>query len=624
MALGAFGSTDRAFLTVVAGTLVITVLVGVASVALGRFRLDNLIRFVPYPVAGGLLAGAGWLLVKGGVAFASGVVPAIDTISELRADWMRWLPALAFGVLILLASRIVRRPLVVPVMIGIGLLLFAAGVLVTGSTIDTARDGGWLVGPFDSTRLLEPWTLRAVSGADWAAVLGAWAGIAVAIFVALIAMSFAVNGSETVLARDLDANEELRDAGLANIVAGAVGATAGYHTIGATSLARSMRARARTVGLVAAFIPLAAVAFGGAVVELIPRMLVASVLVFLGLALIIEWVWDRRRVMARIEYAVVLLILVTVIARGFMQGTVFGLVLAVVLFAISYGRVELVREVDFGDAYRSNVDRSAGERSALRAMADRVQVVRVQGFVFFGTASGLLDRIRGRVEQVNPRFLVVDLRRVTGVDSSAVVSFVKVVRLAKDHGFEVVLTGGSDPVRRQLERGGVVDADGLVRFEPDLDRGLQRVEDGLLSEGSAAGEPESPDELPHGLRPHLEREEISEGTVLIRQDESAADMFVLEAGRLAVELETPEGTRVRLATIRPGVMVGEVAFYAGGPRTASVVAETPSVVLRLTGESIQRLETSDPALAARVHRWLATAMSDRLGATERTFETLLD
>jgi SulP family sulfate permease len=81
---------------------------------------------------------------------------------------------------------------------------------------------------------------------------------------------------------------------------------------------------------------------------------------------------------------------------------------------------------------------------------------------------------------------------------------------------------------------------------------------------------------------------------------------------------------VRLATIRPGVMVGEVAFYAGGPRTASVVAETPSVVLRLTGESIQRLETSDPALAARVHRWLATAMSDRLGATERTFETLLD
>ena len=41
---------------------------------------------------------------------------------------------------------------------------------------------------------------------------------------------------------------------------------------------------------------------------------------------------------------------------------VLGLVLAVVLFAVNYGRIELVREVAFGETYHSNVDRPAAER----------------------------------------------------------------------------------------------------------------------------------------------------------------------------------------------------------------------------------------------------------------------
>ncbi len=62
------------FLTVVAATLVVTVLCGVVFLVLGRFRLGNLVRFVPYPVVGGFLAGTGWLLFKGGIYVASGVV----------------------------------------------------------------------------------------------------------------------------------------------------------------------------------------------------------------------------------------------------------------------------------------------------------------------------------------------------------------------------------------------------------------------------------------------------------------------------------------------------------------------------------------------------------------------
>jgi SulP family sulfate permease len=101
-------------------------------------------------------------------------------------------------------------------------------------------------------------------------------------------------------------------------------------------------------------------------------------------------------------------------------------------------------------------------------------------------------------------------------------------------------------------------------------------------------------------------------------------VYVLGSGRLAVETLTAEGTRIRLRTLRPGVVVGEVALYTGSPRTADVVAETPSVVLRVTAGSIARMEAEAPDVAAALHRWLATTIADRLHETQKTFETLLE
>ena len=630
-ALDAFGSTNRAFITVIAATMLVTLLTGMTFLVIGTFKLANLVRFVPYPVVGGFLAGAGWLLLKGGIAVASGIEVHLETIGDtIDSEALKhWLPALAFGVILLLAVRLVKKPLVIPIVIAAGLALFAVGMLITGSSIDDAWAGFWMIGPFHSDRLFRLWTEPVLSGADWSAVIGQAAGIATAVFLAGIACLYNVSGIERIVHTDLDANRELRDGGIVNVVSGLVGGIPGYHALSLSALAQQVGVNVRTAGLVAAAVPLAAAVFDTAVIELIPRMIVGGVLVFLGLGLIVEWVWDKRRTLPTLEYAVLLVILAGIIGKGFLPGVVIGLVMAVVLFAISYGRIDLVHEVAFGDTYRSNVDRPPDDRAALRTMDERVQILRVGGFVFFGSASGLLERIRKRVEAAPPRFLLIDLRQVTGVDASAVMTFVKMIHLAEANGFEVVLAGASDPVRKQLGRGGVVAEDGVVRFEPDLDRGLQRCEDVLLQEGqverlSGAIPGVALDSLPPGLLTYLERTSVAEGTVLIRQDEPPDDVFVLESGRLQVEMVTPEGTRVRLRTLLPGAVVGEIAMYTGDPRAADVVAETPSVVLRLRRASIERMEATEPELAAALHRWLARTLSERLTDTHRAAGALLD
>ena len=65
-------------------------------------------------------------------------------------------------------------------------------------------------------------------------------------------------------------------------------------------------------------------------------------------------------------------------------------------------------------------------------------------------------------------------------------------------------------------------------------------------------------------------------------------------------------------------------MYTGVPRTADVVTETPSVVLRLSKASIERLEAEEPELAAALHRWLASTLAERLSDTLRAYDALLD
>jgi SulP family sulfate permease len=616
------------FLTVVAATFLVTVLCGIVFFVMGRFRLGSLVRFVPYPVVGGFLAGTGWLLFKAGVNASTGMQVKLGNVLQLfEFQLSRLLPALAFGVILLIAVRVLKRPFVIPAVIAIGLVSFVVWMIVTGQSIDEVRADGWLLfGPFQTS---EPWefvTPEALAGADWSSILESWVTILDAVFVATLAILFNISGSELVLDRDLDTNQELRDAGILNVVSGALGGIPGYHALSLTALPRYLKVDARSAGLIAAAVPLAAVAFGASVVGLIPRMIVGGVLIFIGLDFMVGWVWDKRKVLPRLEYWVVVAILAGIVVWGFREGVVIGLVLAVMLFAINYGRIELVREVAFGETYRSNVDRPATERAELRTLSDRVQILRVSGFVFFGSTNRLLERIRRRVEEdTRPRFLLIDLRRVTGVDSSAVVSFVKVLRLAEASGFEVVFTGASDPVRAQLARGGVEETPGLVSFEPDLDRGLQRCEDALLTD-LVPGDGTVP--VLEGLPPHLweyfERVSLEEGTKLIEQGEAPDDVYVLESGRLRVELVTPGATQMRVSTVLPGVIVGEVALYTQDRRTADVVAETPSVVLRLTRTAIERMEAEEPQLAGLLHRWFAQTLAVRLSDRTRALDSLLD
>jgi len=115
------------------------------------------------------------------------------------------------------------------------------------------------------------------------------------------------------------------------------------------------------------------------------------------------------------------------------------------------------------------------------------QIMRpLQGFIFFGTGNSLLNSIRVRIEdrRLPPlRCVILDFRRVSGLDSSAALSLAKAGQLARKSDFHLLLTQVPDEMQRHLERGFVRDERAEApKFFPDLDHALEWWEERTLAE----------------------------------------------------------------------------------------------------------------------------------------------
>ena len=69
-------------------------------------------------------------------------------------------------------------------------------------------------------------------------------------------------------------------------------------------------------------------------------------------------------------------------------------------------------------------------------------------------------------------------------------------------------------------------------------------------------------------------------------------------------------------------VVGELGFYLGYERGASVVVDEPSVVYRLTRASLTEMEESHPTAASALHRVVVTLVADRTADLIRVVNVL--
>jgi CRP/FNR family transcriptional regulator, cyclic AMP receptor protein len=95
------------------------------------------------------------------------------------------------------------------------------------------------------------------------------------------------------------------------------------------------------------------------------------------------------------------------------------------------------------------------------------------------------------------------------------------------------------------------------------------------------------------------------GRSIVQEGTEGSALYVLLEGDAKV---VRKGRTV--ARLGPGDFFGEISLIDGGPRTASVVAETPLRSLKLEGQDFRRVVGAEPQLAMRVMQALAARLRD--------------
>jgi sulfate permease, SulP family len=624
--------------TVIALIFVTTMLTGVFLVILGTFDLGRLVRYIPYPVIGGFLAGTGWLLAVGGVGTMVDFPLSLATLPDMFASdqLILWVPGVLFGFVLFFGVRYIGHFLALPGLLLGGLIVFYVLLVISSTSVTTATEIGLLLGDIGDQAMWNPLPLNDLRMADWSAILGQAGSIGTVVVLTAIALLLNVSGLELILREDIDLNRELRSAGFGNMLSGLAGGMIGYQALSLTMLRHRAGGRGRAAGVIAALMCLTLLFVGASVLAYTPRPILAGLLLFLGLDFLYEWVFAARKKLTRLDHGVVLLILVIIAVWGFLVGVSVGLVLMVVLFAVNYSRTNIFHHELSGAEVASHVERSAHHRRALSRLGRHIYVLELSGFLFFGTANVILERIRERLhdsEQETLQFLILDFRRVNGMDSSAVFSLTKVKYLAEVFNFALIFSHLTEDKEEELARNGLA-ADDHLRFFPDLDRGMEWCENELLARDqitkthiAATLRAQLEDcgfnrENTERLKAYMEAVELEPGEHLMHQGEESTDLYFIEIGQVSVYLHLKDDRQMRIQTLNMGTIVGELGFYLNVPRSASVTADLHTRAYRLTAEAMERMKHDDPDLVIAFNELMLQLVCERLIANNRELAAL--
>jgi len=447
------------------GLFLATIMAGVFLLLIGLFRLGTYVKFIPYPVTVGFIAGIALTLFAGQISGLFGLKLAgkepADFLPKLEALWAARetfnLAALGLAVLTVAVIVGVRRfrPQWPAILIGVVLSALVAKLLnLPVETIGT-RFGGIpntlpfpALSPFSAGKLVE-----VLPNALSFTLLGAIESL-------LSAMV-----ADGMTGRRHRSNMELVGQGIANIVSPLFGGICVTGTVARTATNVRAGATSPIAGMSHAVFVLLFMLVAAPLASYIPLAGLAGVLV------VVCWTmadkhefWTLLRT-SRGDAIVLLVTFGLTVFVGLSTAILVGFSLAALVFIYRMAQATGIEEhvPPLVEDVADNAEPRPAYDPSLAADPE-VAVYRITGAFFFGaaaTVATVLDRIADR-----HKALVLDFAAVPFIDSTAANAVATVVRNAGRHHVAVLISATTPAVARTLTAHGVKQP--LVSYEPTL------------------------------------------------------------------------------------------------------------------------------------------------------------
>ena len=623
---------EKIFSTIAATIMFSAMTTGLCFVVIGRFKLANMVRFLPYPVIGGFLAASGAVLVKGSIGVMTDISPTLKTAHLFFTPEVvaHWIPGVLFGFVLYRLMHVRPHHLLLPGSLLAGLFLFFITLFLLGGDIEQARSGGWLLGSLPQEGLWPAFTLDNMAQVDPLTLLSHLPDILTVTLLSVVGMLLNLNGIELGVRRDLDMNRELMVEGAGNLLAGLGGGFAGYNTLSLSLLGPKTGTTTRLIPLTAMFCG-ATLFVGAELMTFFPKFLLGGMVLLIGLFFLEDWIFSGWKKLTPFDFAIVLVIVGTIMWFGFLLGVGLGLGLAILIFIVRISRTPVISGVHSGEDLHSTRERSIPDQAILRQHGSKVRIFTLTGYLFFGSAGTLGETLGNSLTGKNPpAYIILDLTSINGFDVSAVNSIQRIAQRTQAQNTKLILVGASLHLVTLLRNNTEAEVMADIHFAADVDEALEYCEEAIhLSEQVSRNEQTDHaadarrtlfDDTAEAMESHLTNlmhfEEIADklvpfgtekkygaGEILLKQGQDPKGSFFLLWGSVSEYRETPE-QKIRIRTLDHGNILAIPAVLDSWTATTTIAAKRDSTLLFLHRDAYRDLNKNHPELGQTVTRLL--------------------
>ena len=608
-------------------------LTGLLLCGLGLARLGRAIRFVPYPVIGGFLGASGCLMLAGVFRILTGYPLSVANIAHVvNVDTAEKLAAgTAVAAFLILGRQYWKSPLAMPAQLLVSIIGFYLVLLLLRMPVADLQAQGWMFAMPSARAFAPPWTLT-FARVPWSALPELGADFIAVMFVGTISILLNITAIEMSTKHEAVLDRGLKLQGIANLLCAALGGYVSCLTSTRSRLNFILGKDTRVSGLIIAAMSAAAVFVNPVFLGYMPKCVLGGLLVTIGYDAAKRWLVSSARQLERLEYLSLLAIALIIVWWGFLPGVSIGVIFGCATFALSAGRINVVKLAFDGSEYRSSLDRGPRELALLAAHGRELQGLRLQSYLFFGSANRLYEHVKLLLaERPECRFLLFDFRLVTGLDSSAVHSFTQIKQAAEALGARLVFVhltpsiekafgdnqviGKNVPVFADIDRALEFCENVIIAAHNDGDSGARSLRDWLAEAlGSAA--------FADTLADNCRRFEFAPGDVIAQQGGPSDSMHFIIDGRVGIIVNLEDGSSIRVRSLGQHTTIGEMGLLTGRPRSATVQAEVASVAYELRADAFERLKVEHPTLVQALLTYVIALMAERLSFASRVIGVL--
>ncbi|KAK8166743.1 sulfate transporter family protein-like protein [Phyllosticta citrichinensis] len=443
--------------TVVLAYATSSIITGLIFLALGVFKLGNLVSFFPRNILNGCIGGVGFFLFVTGIEVSARLGGNLEyNLTTLKALFSSdtvglWLSPLALAITYMVIKYFYDHPALMPAFI---ILITAVFHIVVAAVdhfnLDKARHAGWVFEkPESGVPFYHFYSLYDFSVVDWGALAKTIPTMFALSFFGIIHVpinvpALALSAKED----DVSINRELVAHGLSNALSGFVGSIQNYLVYVNSVMFMDHGGNSRVAGLLLAASTTGVWMAGPGLIGYVPVMVVGTLIFYLGIDLLKEALWDTFGRLRLLEYLTIITIVLIMGVYDFVWGVLAGIMLACLTYVVQTSQTPVIRSTYNGTIAQSTVRRPPLHRKYLDEVGQQVFVAKIAGYLFFGTIVSVENNIRNLVDEEQFRarpikYVVLDLVHVIGIDYSAAEVLVRLNRILHRRHVELVISSVS-------------------------------------------------------------------------------------------------------------------------------------------------------------------------------------